>query len=278
MVADAIVPRITEEAFRMQALERLISILEAVSVNGEPSRPSEIAQTLDLPLPTVARLMHQLADENLLHRSTRDGAYTLGPRFLALARVAASRLDLTELSRPALEELRDITGETASLHVLRGVQRVCICEVQSRHPVRRVVPVGLAQPLHGNATGEVLLAGAPEPERRAAIRAARLSAKERRALEGRLEQAREQGYLLVVDTWVKGLAGLSVPVEDGNTTLAAVSVSGPSDRLTEEIALSHVTTVINVARRLSHQLGGEESEAPDALPAPDRGRPPRTPA
>ena len=238
----------------MQALHRLITILELVAANRAPSGAAEVAVKMGLPLSTVARLMRQLADEGLLHRSSRDGRFTLGPRLYALARAATSQLDIAELARPIMEELRDVTGETTSLHVLRGTQRVCIAEVQSHHELRRVVPAGLPQPLEGTATGEVLLAGSPAPERQAAIDASGLSARERAALEERLERTRAEGYALA-DDWVDGLTGISVAVRDSEVTVAALSVSGPSSRFNREVAMGHLAATREAARLLSARLG-----------------------
>jgi IclR family acetate operon transcriptional repressor len=238
----------------MQALDRLVAILEDVARRPAPAGAAEVAESMGLPLSTVARLMRQLADEQLLERSERDGRYALGPRLFALARAATSRLHIVERARPVLEQLRDTTGETTSLHVLSGVQRVCLLEVQSQHALRRVVPAGMTSPLAGTATGEVLLAGAAETDRRAAIDAAGLPAAERLALAGRLDAIRANGYALV-DDWVEGLTGLSAPIAAAERTVAAISISGPNTRFSRERALGHVDAVLAAAARLSMHAG-----------------------
>ena len=242
----------------MQSLKRLISILEGVAANGTPTGAVNIARELQLPLSTVSRLMHQLADEGLLHRSASSGRYSIGPRLFALAQVGAAQPKLAEAAHPLLTTLRDLTGETSSLHVLRGSSRVCIAVVESQRPVRRVVPVGLIQPALGTATGDVLLAWASPVDRAEAIAAAKLRIPERRDLDRRLERIRSDGYALVVDDWVEGVSGLSAPVCVGAVIVAAVSVSGPSDRFTRQVALRHLTAVWDATSSLATQLGGFE--------------------
>ncbi len=242
----------------MQSLKRLTSILESVAANGAPTSAVKVARELELPLSTVSRLMHQLADEGLLHRSASSGHYSIGPRLFALTQFGAAQPKLAEAAHPLLTALRDRTGETSSLHVLRGVSRVCIAVVESQHPVRRVVPVGLIQPAPGTATGEVLLAGVSPADRAEAIDAAKLRVPERRDLDHRLERIRKDGYALVVNDWVGGVSGLSAPVCVGGITIAAVSVSGPSDRFTRQVALSHLTALWDAASSLAAQLGGFE--------------------
>lgn len=238
----------------MQSLGRIISILEAVAGAESSIGAAEVARARELPLSTAARLMNQLAAEDMLHRSS-DGRYVLGPRLLAFAHAAASQIDLTAIARPILEHLRNVTGETATLHVLRGGRRVCIAQVESQHEVRRVVQLGLAELVPGTATGEVLLAGASLPERRAAFEMLGRTERELRVLEERLDRIRSDGYALVVDDWVAGLAGLSAAVVVNGIAIAAISVSGPSARFSERAARQHAGTILEAARELSGRLG-----------------------
>jgi IclR family acetate operon transcriptional repressor len=237
----------------VQALNRLASILDIVSARGEPQGAAEIAQATGLPLSTVARLMRQLAEEDLLYRSSADGRYSLGPRVFALASAGLSRVDIAEVARPILHRLRDATGETASLHVRRGLQRVCIDEAQSHHQVRRVVPRGLTQDLPGSATGEVLLAYTPQEELESAMRRARLSRSDRKQLDQRLEEIRTKGYGLREDP-AEGITGISAPVRKGTQALAAVSVAGPTSRFDRDVALRHSGTLLEAVEELAKSL------------------------
>lgn len=237
----------------MQALKRLVTILDLVAWRGQPAGAAEVAQSMGLPLSTAARLMRQLADEDLLSRSSVDGRYSLGPRIFALAGAGVTSMDVAEVARPVLEQLRDATGETLSLHVLRGTQRVCVAEVQSRHKVRRVVPPGITQDLLGTATGEVLLADAPPAELEATIVRAGLGRAARGRLEQRLALIRTRGYAYADDA-VEGLTGISAPVRAGGRTVAAMSVSGPSARFTAEVAERHAAALVAAVAALSASL------------------------
>ncbi|MEX2556638.1 MAG: IclR family transcriptional regulator [Actinomycetota bacterium] len=234
----------------MQALNRLTMILEAVASSSRASTAAEVSQAVGLSLSTTTRLMHLMADKGLLHRTGHDRRYTLGPRLFALVRAASADLDIAEIARPYLERLRDVTGETASLHVLHGSERLCVAVAESRHQVRRVVSVGLSEPVQGTATGSVLLAGQPLEERAELAERLRLGPKKLKELD----EINERGWALVVDDWVPGLAGLSAAVRDGDVTVAALSVSGPSSRFTREVALGHLDVVLETALALGEQL------------------------
>jgi IclR family acetate operon transcriptional repressor len=233
----------------LQALDRLVSILELVAASGEPVGAAEVARSMDLPPSTVARLMRQLADAGLLYR-TREGRYALGSRVFAIANTAVAGVDLVEAAGPVMRELRDASGETVSLHVLRGTGRVCLAEVQSHHQVRRVVPPGEVQILIGTATGEVLLAGASDAELATVLAHARLSSAGRKALHARLAGVRERGYA-ITDNFAENLTGISAPITEGQRTVAALTISGPTVRFDREAATAQAEALVSAAATLS---------------------------
>ena len=240
----------------MQAIDRVMSILDAVTTRPEGATATEVAESTDLSLSTVTRLLHQLAARDLVSRTNSDRRYIMGPRLFGLVRKASSQVDLAALARPVLQRVRDETGETASLHVRRGNSRVCVAAMVSPQAVARHVPIGMAMPLHRNATGEVLLAGAPADERSRYIAELRLPPREETALRRRLEQIRNDGWAIVVDDWVPGVTGISAAVADGDLTVAALSVSGPATRFDAAAAQECVAVMLSVTRELSQWAAG----------------------
>src|SRR5262249_55551578 len=150
-------------------------------------------------------LMRDLADYGLLERT--DRGYILGTRLVALAHRASDPSNLVEVASPIMRELRDVTGETISLHMRAGDQRICVGEVQSWHQVRRVVPHGFSVPLHLGATGEVLLAGLSETERDAYIRRLQLPESDKEVLRVRLEEIAVVNWAMKADSYEQGLSG-----------------------------------------------------------------------
>ncbi len=235
----------------MQAIDRVMSILEAVTQQAAGATASEVATHANLSLSTATRLLHQLAERRVVARSNGDRRYILGPRLFGLVRAGSAQLDLAALARPVLQRVRDDTGETASLHVRRGDSRICVAAVASQQPVARHVPIGTAMPLHRNATGEILLAGAPPEERSRYLAGLRLPPRDEAELERRLDRIRRDGWAIVVDEWVPGVTGISAAVSDGDVTIAALSVSGPASRFDEATAQAHLATILHAAGELS---------------------------
>lgn len=222
---------------------------------SEPIAPAAVARKVNLPLPTVSRLMRELAQRRYLNDDHAANSYGLGARLLELS-YAARPTNLLNSLAPEMERLRDIAEETVSLHVRSGEQRVCVCEIQSTQSVRRVVPVGLIVPLHFGATGIVLLAGVPVAFVQAYVGRLGLDADAQRALLGQIAEARVQGWAMAEDSWIAGLTGLAAPVMEGDRVVASLVISGPTFRWNRETMARCVEPLRAVARHGSARLSG----------------------
>nr|WP_275404150.1 IclR family transcriptional regulator [Pseudonocardia acidicola] len=240
----------------------MIMILDAVSASPHPASAAEVAETTGLSISTVSRLMIEFAEAGLLHRSERDRRYTLGPKIYALSRAAESGLDLESIGRPLLERLRDTFGETVSMHVLRGRQRVCVVEVPSPQPLRRVIPVGTAEPVAGSATGAVLLADTPAEELADLLED--LPAERRDWFRDLVGQASRNGWVIAESGWIPDLTGVSAPILVGKKVRAAVSISGPSSRFDRIRAEACVEALVQVTTEITARVDGS-TPAPGAL-------------
>ena len=243
------------EELGMRALDRVVAILEAVAANQGDARPAWAASMVGLSPSTVARLMRQMADVGVLDR-TDSGGYVLGARLLAMARAAAEKNPLIGVALPEMEALRDLTGETLSLHLQTDDRRICIAEVQSRAAVRRVVPLGLSVPLHMGATGQVILANTAGEFRAAYIAQLHLAADQAEAIGRRLNEINRAGYASAVGAWQEGVSGLAAAVFNNGLVVGFLSVSGPSERWTEDTMAHHSSAVMAAAARISTGSAG----------------------
>jgi DNA-binding IclR family transcriptional regulator len=131
-------------------LDRVVAILDAVEEN--PAGASDIARELGLSVPTAHRLVSAMVKHGLLNRDD-DGRHHIGPRFASSA--------LTAASAPVLRRLREETGETAQLWVLRGEDRLCVASEESAAELRAAVPVGTALPLSAKGSAAQALVAPP---------------------------------------------------------------------------------------------------------------------
>jgi DNA-binding IclR family transcriptional regulator len=223
----------------MQAIDRVLQILEIAAKSG-PQGPAEIAGQMDLPYSTVARLVREMAAAGLLDREPGSGGgYVLGWKLFQLTSVGRPVRNLAVVAVPAMTRLRDQTQETVSLHAPRGDQRVCVAEVQSTRELRRVMPAGTVQGLAGTTGGEILLAGWAEPELEKYSARPGLDDAARAAFLARVARVRESGFSLARNASL-GVTAISVPVRDADGVIAALTVSGPLTRFTEELAEAYL--------------------------------------
>jgi DNA-binding IclR family transcriptional regulator len=213
-------------------LDRTMAILDAVEFGARSF--TQIAEATGFTRPTTHRLIKAMEDHGLLTTVGGRG-YRLGPRLLALAATAMRDLPLRDLARPALERLCAVTGESAQLYIRDGDRRVCIDAVESPSELRTIVAVGASLPLTKGSAGKVFLAWGEDPRGLAAVR-----------LRGWAESVGERA---------PGVASVSAPVFDpGGGLAAAVSVSGPADRLGAGGA-RYGPAVAAAAREIQAELG-----------------------
>jgi DNA-binding IclR family transcriptional regulator len=214
---------------RAGVVDRVVAILDALEPG--PAALSSLVAATGLPRATAHRLAVALGRHGLVSRD-EDGRFVLGLRLIALGQAAADARPLRMLARQALEELRDQTGESVQLYVLEpadgGQERRCILSLQSPHGLRWIVPEGALLPLERGSAGHVLAGTAP---------------------------ATGPGWVASVEEREPGVASVSAPVRapDG-TVLAAVSVSGPVERLSRRPGERFGAAVVAAARSVEAQL------------------------
>jgi DNA-binding IclR family transcriptional regulator len=207
-------------------LDKAVVVLAALE--GGPRSLADLQVATGLPRATAHRLATALEAHDLVRRDP-DGRFALGFRLAVLGRAAVDTFPLGRVSRPALETLRDATGESVQLYVRDDNRRVCIESLESPHGLRTIVAVGASLPLDRGSAGTVLEAD-PGVLRR--------------------------GWAESVGEREAGVASVSAPVFDGTgAVIAAVSVSGPIERTTREPGRHYAGDVQEAARRIE-QLAG----------------------
>jgi DNA-binding IclR family transcriptional regulator len=197
-----------------------------VAVEESPASLADLVHRTGQSRPTVHRLANALEVHGLLRRAP-GGQYALGPRLVTLGHVAADHWPLADAAGDALARLRDATGESTQLYVRHGDSRICLASLESPHGLRTIVATGAVMPLDQGSGGRVL-AGEESPE----------------------------GWIESIAEREAGVASVSAPVVDsGGATVAAVSVSGPIERLSSTPGLSLGAAVVAAAREVATAAG-----------------------
>jgi len=204
-------------------LDKAVVVLQAVAAS--PASLADLQARTGLPRATVHRLAAALEQHGLLRRDV-VGRYELGLGLVSLGQAAAERYPLVDIARPTLEHLNAETSESVQLFVREGAQRRCVVSLESSHGLRWIVPQGSLLPLDVGSAGRVLSG-----------------------------EVAKLGWVESVGEREAGVASVSAPVvaADGST-IAAVSVSGPIERLTRHPGNRFGDAVLAAAAGISAAL------------------------
>lgn len=224
-------------------LDKAVAVLQSVA--DEPCGLAELCARTGLPRATAHRLAVGLEAHRLLRRGS-DGRWRPGP---ALAELAGGATDpLVDAASTVLPKLRDITGESVQLYRRDGMQRVCVLSVEPPSGLRDTVPVGSRFPMTAGSGAKVLAAWSDPATQRAVLADAVFG-------ERTLLEVRRRGWAQSVAEREPGVASVSAPVRDGaGQVIAAVSVSGPVDRIGRRPGVRWAADLLAAAEALQTRL------------------------
>jgi IclR family transcriptional regulator, acetate operon repressor len=231
-----------------QSIDRAAQLLVRVVESPQPLAVGELADSTGLPKSTTSRLLGALERQGLLQRVDGRGRLRPGPVLLRFAQRDVPEANLVDLSTPALRRLADASGETINLGVATPLGVEHLAQRDSRHFVGATNWVGRRVPHEVTANGKVFLAFGvvpPAPD----------------FDESQLATIRERGYATAVDELERGLSALAAPVfGPGGEVVAALSISGPTHRLTTERIEQLVPVLLEQCASLSARLGHTDVE------------------
>ncbi len=234
-----------EQSSGVGVLDKAVRVLDCLA-DGPQSLASLVARS-GLSRPTAYRLAVALERHRLVSRDAA-GRFLLGARLGE--RASAGSTDPLAVAAPAvLSRLRDQTGESAQLYRRHGDARRCVATAERESGLRDTVPVGAILPMTAGSAAQVLLAWERPEDAEPLIERARFAA-------ATLTAVRRRGWSASVAEREAGVASVSAPVFGSDSrVVAAVSVSGPIDRLTRSPGRLHAPAVVAAAQALSRAMG-----------------------
>ena len=224
-------------------VDKSVAILAAVA--AAPRALADLVAATDLPRATAHRLAVALEVHRLLARDV-DGRFVLGPRVGELA--AALPDPVMTAAGAVLAWVRDECGESAQLYRRDGAERVCVAAAERAHGLRTTVPVGSRLPLSAGSGAQVLCAWSDPATLGDVLAGAEFT-------ERSLAEVRRRGWAQTVGQREAGVASVSAPVLDPDGgLLAAISISGPIERLGRTPGSRFAPVLIAGARRITAAL------------------------
>lgn len=224
-------------------LDKAMGVLHTVAES--PCGLAELCERTGLPRATAYRLAAALEVHRLLARDD-DGRWCLGP---AVSELATRVHDpLLAAGAAVLPELREMTGESVQLYRREGTSRVCVAALEPAAGLRDTVPVGARLPMTAGSGAKVLLAHSDAATRKAVLPMAKFT-------DRTLAEVRRRGWAQSVAEREPGVASVSAPVRDGRgVVVAAISVSGPIDRIGRRPGARWAADLLSAAEALTRRL------------------------
>ncbi len=249
----------------VQSIERGLDLLEALAAAQDGVRIVDLSSRVALHASTTHRLLATLSGRGYVRQNNQTGRYFLGPRVLQLAHAFDEHSTILALAHPYLQSLMEASGETANLALLDSGEAVYVDQVPSPRLVRMFAAIGRRVPLHSTGCGKVFLAymtkaavgqilkekGLPKSTRHTIATYAEL--------EREMAEIRRRGFAVDDQEQDEGVRCVAAPIrDDTGAAVAAMSISGPSTRVTKERIPDLSRLVLTSAGQLSSALGYQD--------------------
>lgn len=242
-----------------RTLSRGLAVLSEILGAGSPPTLTELALRTSLAKATVSRLLATLVDSGFAAQQPNGQTYVPGSVAVRWLRSSPLEVLLIEHATPIMDELRDLSDETAALCVPTWPDRVCVATSDSTAPIRAHKAIGETAPLTRGCTGRAFLAFGNGPYVDAALQARPLVAMTPTSITDteeffhRVAAERGQGYTMSVGGTFPDMNGISVPVFSSTSSMpiAVLNISGPATRWTADTMTEFAPTLTEYAAQLS---------------------------
>lgn len=268
------VKRAKKPPYKVQVLDRAVNILEFIGgqSSGEAGLP-ELSAAMKLHKTTTHRIAHVLESRGLLRRGLDSNRYRLGLHLYDLGCQALDHVNIRDEARPLMTRVSFEVGETVHLAVLDRAEVLYIERIEAQRSMTMGSKLGARNPVYCTALGKAMLAYSPEVEVDHILAGCRMEARTRNtitnvlALKRELERIRDRGYAIDDEEIEDGIRCVAAPILDSaDRAMAAISVSGPSSRITPDRFQLIGKTVQKAGLELSAHLGHHDKRSAVARP------------
>lgn len=251
----------TPNPYKLQALDRAFAVLDLLGESEVPLGLAQVASSLGLHKSTAHRFLMVLERHRMVERTT-TGKFRLGLRLFDFGNRAIEQYDLRERAQPHLKRLVAETEETAHLCILEHSQIIYLDKLEPARSVRMFSRIGASSPVNSTSVGKAILAFTPPERVEEILRTARFerftpkTITTREQLLREIERTRRRGYAVDDEEREEGVRCVAVPILDTNgVAVAAISVSGPSFRVTAQKLPTIASRLAACVRAISIDMG-----------------------
>lgn len=249
---------------QVQSLSRALGLLEHLAGAAERGISlTDLARSARLAPSTTHRLLATLEKQGFAELDTERGLWFVGVRTFVVGNAFLAHRDFVATARPFMRRLMEESGESVNLGILDEGELVFLSQVECREMMRMFVRLGARVPAHASGVGKALLAALPEEavnailERRGLQRFTDNTIDARAILRDNLARVRKLGYAFDDEEHAVGLRCVASTLHDElGEPIAAISLSGPRARITDQRVEVLGRLVRDTADRITRALGG----------------------
>ncbi|OLN21964.1 IclR family transcriptional regulator [Domibacillus antri] len=246
----------------VKSVARALDIIALVSASRNGLGVTEIANQMDINKSSVFRTLATLMQYGYIEQNEETGRYRIGYAFLDVSSRLLDSLDVRSEAQPVLKQLEDETNEVVHLVVYDRGEVVYIEKLDGHEALRMHSKVGKRAPVHCTSVGKAILAHLPAAEvidildrKGMPVHTEHTITSKQTFLE-ELTNVKKNGYALDLEENEPGIRCIAAPVFDHNGNVAAaVSISGPTLRMTDDRIKTLQKRMIEAGARISKRLG-----------------------
>ncbi len=245
-----------------QSILRALQILETFTTPDHKLSIPDISKIVGLHRSTVHRLVLTLESAGWLTKVYDSEKYVLGIKLAMLSKIAVADVTSSQIIRPLLEELAQLSGETVVLTMVNGDTPICIDKIESSQILKISSEIGQKFPLFAGATGFAVLIGMSESEVKKLLSNANLERYTEKTITDPSKllelyySKKSQGYVISSGYVDPGVTGIAAPIFFAKeNSYGSIGVTMPENRATKEAIADLIDLVLETAQAINNKIG-----------------------
>ena len=250
------------ESKTVQSLDKALIILKAVS-DGDGLSLTDIATMTDITSPTVYRALSTMQQHGIVHFEEAAQLWSIGSGAFRIGNSFLRKANIIEQSRPVMQQLMRDTKETSNLGMVDDRDVIFLSQVETHEPIRAFHRPGSKGAVYASGIGKILFAYMDDDAARRMLSRTQIqqftdkTITDIDALIAHKAEMREAGYSYDNEERTLGMRCIAAPIFNSyGEAVAAISVSGPTSRMTDDSVDEIARTVKQSAATITDSIGG----------------------
>ena len=249
---------------KVQSVDKALLILRLLANKGREMKLTEISEELDINKSTLHGIISTLKHHGFIDQDGKTQKYRLGLYLIELGEIAAKSLDIINITSPIIEQVSHKLHETVHIASLDNYEVVYVNKRESNQSMRIFTSIGSRNPAYCTGVGKAIMAFQEEerineliPEKLEKFTPNTIN--DRQEFINGLKRIKENGYAFDNEEFSVGLTCVAAPIFDSTGKAKyAISVSGPTVRMTEEKVQESIKVIKEAAHEISSKIGYRE--------------------